>query len=149
MVSWSFVAAILFPPIALAFSARIRTAATLVTITVTLIAALVAHLWFVPDPSDTGSVALFFLALGPAIAVPTAALAATLFAPPVGFRIAAFFSAVVTGIVGWAVGIVIMHVVEPFAPDRELLVRLIGIAPPAIYCACGAVLATSWRPRGT
>ncbi|NVB80168.1 MAG: hypothetical protein HOV81_17370, partial [Kofleriaceae bacterium] len=147
--TWSFVAAILFPPIALAFSTRIRTAATLVTLAVTLIAALVANLWFVPDPSDTGSLVLFFLALGPAFAVPTAALVATLFAPPVGFRIAAFFSAVVAGILGWAIGLVIMHVVEPFAPSRELLLRLIGIAPPAIYCACGAVLATSWRPNRT
>lgn len=146
MVSWSFVAAILFPPIALAFSARIRTSATIVTITLTTIAALMANLWFVPDPSDTGSVVLFFLALGPAVAVPTAAIVATVFAPRFGPRIGAFFSALVAGALGWAIGIVIMHVVEPFAPDREMWLRIIGVAPSAIYCACGAVLATSWRP---
>ncbi len=149
MVSWSFVAAILFPPIALAFSARIRTSATLVTIGLTVIAALVANYWFVTDPSDIGSLVLFFLALGPAVAVPTAAIIATAFAPKVGLRIAALFSALFAGILGWAIGIVIMHVVEPFAPRDDVWLRLIGVAPPAIYCACGAVLATSWRPAGT
>jgi hypothetical protein len=144
-MTWSLLAALLFPPIALGYSTRVRPSATIVTILVTGVAALVANYWFVPDPSDTGALVLFFLALGPAVAVPIAALIATAFSPPIGLRVAAFFAAAFCGLLGWAIGIVIMHVVTPFAARDDIWMRLLGVAAPAIYCACGAVLAVS-RP---
>jgi hypothetical protein len=151
-MTWSLLAALLFPPIALGYSTRVRTSATIATVFVTWVAALIANYWFVPDPSDTGALVLFFLALGPAVAVPTAAVVATAFSPPIGLRVGAFLASAFCGLLGWAIGIVIMHVVTPFAARDDVWIRILGVSAPAIYCACGAVLAVSrpfsWLDRG-
>ncbi len=109
--------------------------ALLVTIALTWTAATLAYAWFCPDPSDLSAVIRFFLIILPALAIPTAAFVATRIVHRPGETIAAML----LGMLGWIVGIVVLFV-APFG-SADLAARAFLVAPPAILIASGAVLA--------
>jgi hypothetical protein len=141
MVTGWFVAALLVPPIALGFWHRVRTSAVIVTIVLTSAAALAVSLVICRDPSDIGALAAFFLAFGPAVAVPTATITAVAFARTGAISL---LGAAFLALIGWASGIAVMFTVGSVA-QADVWLYLLGIAAPSIYCACGAMLATGMK----
>lgn len=141
MVTGWFMAALAFPPIALWFWHRVRRAAVIVTILLTSAVALAVCLVICSDPSNIGSIAAFFLAFGPAVAVPTATITAVAFARTGAISLvgAAFLA-----LIGWALGIAVMFTVGSVA-HSDVWLYLLGVAAPSIYCACGATLATGMK----
>jgi hypothetical protein len=141
MVTGWFIAALLFPPIALGFWHRVRRAAVIVTILLTGVATLAVELVICRDPSDIGAVIAFCFAFGPAVAVPTATITAVAFARthPISLLGAAFL-----GLIGWALGLTVMFTIGSAGAD-DLWLHLLCIAAPSIYCACGATLATGMK----
>ncbi len=106
----------------------------------TTVMSTIAYYWACPDPSDIVAVLRFYLLILPCVLVPVAAVVATRLARRPGELVAAG----VLALLGWILGLVILRVVPVYAAG-DLAGRVLDVAPPAVYAACGAVLAAARR----
>jgi peptidoglycan/LPS O-acetylase OafA/YrhL len=112
--------------------------ALVVTILVSWTVAAVALPWLFPETDDISVAILFFLFVAPMIVGPIAAIVATRLVQVRGQLV----QACILAVIGWIAGAVAAFFVTAentrSVPSPQFALE---VAAPAIYCACGAVLA--------
>jgi hypothetical protein len=141
-VGWMHLGVLVAAPAALWLGARRLASGTRTALVVTIVAswivAAVALPWLMPETDDISLAILCFLLVAPMVIGPLAAIIATRIVQVRGQLLQAWGLAVV----GWIAGAVAAFFVSAESTRAALLPEVaIEVAGPAIYCACGAVLA--------
>jgi hypothetical protein len=97
--------------------------------------------WLLTDPSDIAGVVIFYFLVAPSVGTLLAALVATRVVRIRGRFLPSFLLA----FLGWVFGLGGGMIIYSTAGFDELWDNAILLALPAIYAACGAVLAASIR----
>lgn len=136
--------ALIAPPAALRFaSRRLAPGAALAFVVTSLVTWLIATAvlsWFVPDPSDIGALLGFYYIIVPCLCIPVAAIVATQLMPTRGRLVSAILLALFSWLVGIAIG---MLIGVNHAAAGQFWDYALWLALPALYTACGAVLAAA------
>lgn len=123
-----------------------RVSLVLTSLTTLMITAAVLT-WLLPDPSNISAALLFYFVLMPCTGAPIAAVVATRLVRTRG----RLLSALTLAFLGWIAGIVALMVATRITGWARWPYYFwdyaLSLAPPAIYSACGAVVAAGVRDR--
>lgn len=120
--------------------------ALFLTVPATWLIATAALCWLLPDPSDISASLLFFFVVVPCIGIPVAAIVATRLVRTRGRLVSALLLSLLGWICGLGVGLLVGANSTAGLP-YYFWVYAVGLALPATYAACGAVVAAGLGDR--